>query len=310
LIPALTRSARPSEPQAREERPIFTTAPLRDRVRIVADKRPAAPTVVEATGISDGGRQRSANQDRWAADAVLGLYLVADGMGGTAHGELAAQMVVEMLPVILRKELRGLRDLGDPRAIDRARTALIQLNRAVWLESQQDPSLVGMGSTVVFAQVWEGHALIGHLGDSRAYLFRNGSMEQLTQDHSVEQRMLQRGELTPGQASDRRLSGRLTRFAGMAGEARPDIRQVPLAPGDQLLLCSNGLWEMVRVAEMEAVLRLGWPLQESCRLLVDAANVAGGADTVAVLLIAPLQPAASRCGPRPTPEVGGRALAG
>src|SRR5262249_48507689 len=104
-----------AKPQPWEEPPIFTTAPLRDRVRIVAEQRPTAPTVVHAAGISDCGQQRTANQDRWAADAVLGLYLVADGMGGTAHGELAAQMIVDLLPLILRKELRGIRDLGDPR---------------------------------------------------------------------------------------------------------------------------------------------------------------------------------------------------
>jgi protein phosphatase len=247
-------------------------------------ERSAPANDLTHAGLSDRGERRSANQDRWAVDPALGLYMVADGMGGTPRGGLAAQIVIEMLPYFLRKHLRGVHDLADPRALIRTRAALVELNRRVRLESQQHPSLTGMGSTVVCALVWEDQAVIAHLGDSRAYLFRDGELELLTRDHSRAQERVDRGE-PPSTVPATPPLGRLTRFIGMASEVSPDARLQTLRPDDCLLLCSNGLWEMLSPEEIRGILQLDLPPQEICRLLVDAANLAGGLDNIAILLL-------------------------
>jgi len=237
-------------------------------------------------GLSDRGRRRPRNEDRWSADPALGLYLVADGMGGAVGGALAAQWVVDALPPLVRKHLRGVRSLGDARASAGMRDAFTAVSAQVFAESQQHPYMDGMGAAVVCAMVWERQTLIAHMGDSRAYLFHDGTLEQVTRDHSTVQMLIDRGDIKAEQAATHPANGQLLRFVGMSRQAGPDVCLRPLAAGDQLVLCSDGLSAMLSDAEMAGILHLGVPLQQKCQLLVDTANLLGGDDNITVVAIA------------------------
>jgi PPM family protein phosphatase len=238
-------------------------------------------------GISDPGRSRPRNEDRWLAEPTLGLYVVADGVARGSGGALAAQLIVETLPPLLRRHLRGVRDLADPRAAERIQDALAEVNAHVHREGWKRPQHTGMGATLVLALVWEGRALVAHVGDSRAYLYRQGALLPLTKDHSVIQRLLDEGAITPEEAADHPAGGRLTRYIGLAEDVKADSRLVELEAHDRLLLCSDGLPSMLSHAEIEGLVGLPLPPLEICRLLVGTANLQGGLDNVTAVVVCP-----------------------
>lgn len=236
-------------------------------------------------GLSDRGRVRAQNEDRWAADPDQGLYIVSDGMGGEMAGALAAKIVVETLPPLLRQRLGNLTNLAASEAEERLQAALAQLSDRLREQSQGQPGLEGMGATVVLALIREEQALIAHMGDSRAYLWRRGRLSQLTRDHSIIQLLLDAGEIRPDAVAMHPARGQLTRFIGMPGEALPEVRAVVLYSGDRLLLCSDGLTGMVGEKELWAILKQKLSSQVMCQCLVEAANAAGGKDNITVVVI-------------------------
>jgi protein phosphatase len=236
-------------------------------------------------GLSDIGHVRADNQDRWAADPALGLYVVADGMGGAAAGALAAQVVVETLPPLLRQRLHGVADLGAPVAADCLAGALAELSERVRAGSHGRPDLDGMGSTVVLALVRGTEALVAHLGDSRAYLLRDGRLELLTRDHSLAQLLVDCGEIAPEDAGLHPGRAQLTRYVGMPGEALPEVTSLSLRPGDRLLLCSDGLTTMLDDNLIRTILASRAGPDETCRRLVASANAAGGRDNITALVV-------------------------
>lgn len=231
-------------------------------------------------GLTDKGRVRRHNEDRWLANPGMGLYIVADGMGGAEGGAMAAQMVIEALPHLMRKQLRGINSLTGHRAKQAVQLAVSGLNEEVRSEGKRDPRLGNMGATVVFALIQERHALITHLGDSRAYLFRNGEVDQLTRDHSSVQRMLESGQLSREEALKHPSYGRLSHYVGMPGEAWPDVVLLEVMPGDQFLLCSDGLTEMLSVEDLRAIGNQRLSPSEACQRLIHQANEAGGNDNI------------------------------
>jgi protein phosphatase len=242
------------------------------------------PTITHA-GLSDRGRVRPQNEDRWFADPAQGLYIVADGMGGRVAGGLAAQVVVETLPLLLRNQLTGLPNLAVPQAGARVRAAVAELSDRLRRESEGQLGLEGMGSTVVLALVHDAQALIAHLGDSRGYLYRDGHLKQLTRDHSLIQLLLDCGEITHEEAIDHPARGQLTRYVGMEGEALSETHLLELQPGDRLLLCSDGLTDMLSKGEMCSILAENLSPAAACRSLVSAANGAGGKDNITALVV-------------------------
>jgi protein phosphatase len=239
---------------------------------------------IRHAGLSDIGRVRADNQDRWTADPGLGLYVVADGMGGAAAGGLAAQAVVATLPALVAQRLAGL-DLSETTAHDRLAAVLAELSAGLRRESRGKAGLDGMGAAVVLAVIREGQALIAHLGDCRAYLFRQGRLEALTRDHTLAQLLLDCGEITPEEVADHPARSQLTRYVGMSAEAVPEVRWLPLCPGDRLLLCSDGLTSMVEEETMRATLARAATLCLACRRLIDEANSAGGRDNVTAVVV-------------------------
>jgi protein phosphatase len=233
------------------------------------------PLVVQHACLSDRGLTHPGNEDRWLADAALGLYVVADGMAD----ERPAQLTVDHLPDLLRTHLRGVADLADPQAAERLRAALAEL-------SDQARDLDCTGSTVVVALVRGPRALLAHLGDSRIYLLRRQQLRRLTRDHSLVQEMIDQGVLPAEEAERHRLDGGPTRFIGMWGEPVADVTVLDLCPGDRLLLCSDGLTAMLGDAELRTILTREPEPASACHGLVAAANAAGGADNITALVLA------------------------
>lgn len=253
---------------------------------------------------TDIGRLRERNEDAYLVEEPL--FAVADGMGGHRGGNVASALALETI--------RGEGPLpADPEAlVDRLRAA----NRAILQRGAADPRLAGMGTTVT-AALCDGERLhVLHVGDSRAYLFRDGSLRQLTEDHTLVQRMVREGRLTPEEAERHPQRSILTRALGVEGEVEPDRVTVPLRPGDRVLLCTDGLTGMVDAARIEQVLRDEPDPQRAADLLVEEANRAGGDDNITVVVVdveeagnpAPAQArptvALRREDPAPAPRVG------
>src|SRR5215467_1485103 len=237
---------------------------------------------LEVGALSETGYTREENQDRMSgAQVPLGhLYIVADGMGGHKGGALAAQMAVEELQ----------RHIGQAPAGESAdaviEAAFKAANDAVYKRSSSgDATVAGMGTTAVLALILGRVAKLAHVGDSRAYLFRNYRLSQLTTDHTIVQRMVEAGMLKPDEAADHPQSSVLERAIGSAPTVGVDIRDHQLEEGDALLLCSDGLSGYVAADKIEAVLRADGPVQDTTINLVRLALEAGGRDNVTVQLI-------------------------
>lgn len=228
--------------------------------------------------LSDPGRTHDENQDRWQIDLELGLFVISDGMAEA----VSPQLVVDALPAALREALAGVPSPTADQAAQAVGRAVAAVSEKV--RHERGRRLDMLGATVVLALVRGRHALIAHLGDSRAYLLRAGQLERLTRDHSFVQRLVDLGWLTAEEAKGRS-NGGPTRYAGMAGSAEVHVRSVDLLSGDRLLLCSDGLTEQVKDEALRPLLDRELSPRQSCERLVAAANTAGGDDNVTVIVI-------------------------
>jgi serine/threonine protein phosphatase PrpC len=228
---------------------------------------------------SDVGRQRSGNEDSYFCGQTV--FAVADGLGGHQGGEVASAAAVEPLA---RLDGRSFKDAGE--AAEALAAAIREANEAILDRAAGDPALYGMGTTVTAAVAGDGYLQLAHVGDSRAYLLRGGTLEQLTTDHTVVGELVRRGRLTPQQAAVHPERSILTRAVGLDPRVPVDLPDpLEVQPGDQVLLCSDGLTEAVadgRIAELLSTAPEG---QAACRSLIDAANDAGGPDNITVVLV-------------------------
>ncbi len=222
---------------------------------------------------SDRGLVRPTNEDSFFLRE--GLYAVCDGMGGARGGEVASQMACLGL-LGLNPETAGQRELYD--AIDSA-------NRAIVQRGTGEEHLMGMGTTLTAVLVKEGLMTLVHVGDSRAYLLRDGDLDQISEDHSWVGEMVRRGDLTPAQAAIHPHRNVITRVLGTEGDIQPDMIDQSVRPGDRILLCSDGLTGMVADTEILELLAGGEGPQETAEALVKAALAAGGEDNVTVVVI-------------------------
>ncbi len=239
-----------------------------------------------AAGLTNQGRVRKQNEDNWFADPKQGLFIVSDGMGGHVAGELASRIVVEVLPPLLIQRLESIPNLSDPMAIiEIVLEALSELNDHVRDESGKHLGLSGMGATVVLALIRNTYALIAHVGDSRAYLLREGHLERLTKDHSLVQILIDAGELTPEDAITHPARSKITQYIGMKGDVLPEARIIDLLPDDRLLLCSDGLTGMVHDPAITELLLANPDPEKTCHALIETANIAGGRDNITVIVV-------------------------
>jgi protein phosphatase len=246
---------------------------------------------LKACGLSDVGMTRTHNEDCFEIDHGRHLFVVADGMGGHSHGEIASRIAVETIRDFVDKSA----DLDatwpthyDP-ALKRHSNALISAIRLahdhVLSAIGKDAALQGMGTTVAGFLVQDDLAAVAHVGDSRIYRLRGGQMELLTQDHTWVNEQVVAGFLSEEQARVHPLKNVVTRALGGDSEVQVDLREVQLEPGDLYLLCSDGLTSMLPDSRIQELLESGRGLEEICRRLVEEANHRGGVDNVTVVLL-------------------------
>ena len=268
-----------------------------------------------AFGVTDHGRRRSQNQDCVLCYTLsrgttpAGLYAVADGMGGQRAGEVASQIAVDTVHDDLGQYL----DLrigsapasgsdvvtarldetpmeqnggsGDLSMVDVLTATMQRCNQRIRDHGQQYPENAGLGSTLTLAMVTGDLALIGNIGDSRTYMVRDGTIRSLTQDHSLVGSLVRQGLISEDDVYRHPHRNLIYNALGTRADAKPDVVMQRLQAGDILVLCSDGLWEMVRDEDIRAAVEsLNDPAQ-AAQLLVDAANANGGVDNISVVVV-------------------------
>ena len=266
---------------------------------------------VELGALSHQGRVRTNNEDHYLVarlsrsfeslmtnvpDGVLPTHvhesgygmLVADGMGGMAAGEVASRLAIQTLVQIVLEVpdwILLVDELSAPELKTRVSEYFQEIDSEISKQQATDPSLAGMGTTMTLAYSLGSEAFVGHVGDSRAYLFRDGTTQQLTQDHTHVQRLVSAGAISRQQAATHRLRGVLTQaIGGQSGQLRVEVHRLQLRERDRLLLCTDGLTDMVPESSIAEALARERPAQQICQDLVDLALEAGGRDNVSVCL--------------------------
>jgi PPM family protein phosphatase len=222
---------------------------------------------------TDVGRQRHTNEDNFYDQPPL--FAVADGMGGAQAGEVASEMAID--------EFVAERDTEAP-AEQQLEQIALAANRKIWDMAQSDSRHAGMGTTLTAAMVDGHYVAVGHVGDSRLYLYRDGDIERMTRDHSLVEEFVRQGKLTPEQAEKHPQRSVITRALGPEHSVEVDTFRIPARDGDVFLLCSDGLSGMVSDADMARILGEGRSLGETAASLVDAANQNGGRDNITAVL--------------------------
>jgi protein phosphatase len=238
-----------------------------------------------AAGMTDVGRMRPTNQDQYLIDAGLGVYAVADGMGGHAAGEVAAGLAIEALARSMR-ESGGAHAPTVEHAVDRLTAALNAGNRRICETVIERTEWRGMGTTMVVLLRLGDRALIANVGDSRAYLFRDGALRQLTSDHSWVNEQVKLGLLDQRLAQRHPMRNIVTRALGNQAAVEVDVTEEQVLPGDMFILCSDGLNGMLTDEEIEEELagHRAAP-RAACRALIERANARGGADNITVIVL-------------------------
>jgi protein phosphatase len=237
---------------------------------------------IQICSATDPGLERSNNEDSVAFDTACGLCILADGMGGHNAGEVASGMATAFIKSELRKMIAQSDKAMQPNDVSHAISECVTMaNHAIFSMSRSSPQYKGMGTTLVIG-IFHGETLVlGHIGDSRCYRWRNGQLAQITKDHSVLQEQIDAGLKISGQEAVPNL---LTRGLGTGPVVEPEINLHQVAVGDVYLMCSDGLSDMVDEVQMAAILLTANSLEVKARQLIAAANAAGGKDNISVIL--------------------------
>ncbi len=233
---------------------------------------------------TDSGKVRKVNQDSVFASVdpvgpLSNLFMVADGMGGHKAGDYASRFVVETM-------VRLLKESGKKEAVSVLREAVEETNRLLFEEASRDTERTGMGSTLVAATVLNGTLYVANVGDSRLYLLQD-RLEQITRDHSLVEEMAALGKIRRDSEAYKNQKNIITRAMGIAATVDADLFEIPVRENDCILLCSDGLTNMVEDGEIETILRTPATLEEKTGALIKAANDNGGRDNIAVILAEP-----------------------
>lgn len=232
-----------------------------------------------AAAATDRGRKRPTNEDAYGFSVEHGVFVVCDGMGGAAAGEIASSLAVD--EALARLKSRNLA-IDPPLA---AEEAVAAANHAIFSRSQRNPRLSGMGTTLVGLLAEDRRVWFLNVGDSRGYRLRDQRLEQITLDHSLVEEQVRLGRMTHAEALRSPLRNVITRALGTQTQITPDIFSLQAAPGDLFLLCTDGLTRELTDAEIQATLASNLPLEHLCAQLVHAAKKAGGSDNITCLLV-------------------------
>ena len=242
-------------------------------------------------GMTDIGRRRMSNEDAYLLDNALGLYVVADGMGGHAAGEVASQEAVETVMGMVRRghdavtrfEKEGPTE-ANVRAVQRLLESAVQAaTYMVFAIAENDPDQKGMGTTVSAMLVMEEYAVVAQVGDSRIYLVREGGVYQLTEDHTLVAWQVKQGIISEAEAALSPHKNVITRAVGSRDYVQVDTQCIEVGPGDRFLLCSDGLHGYVQDEEIPPILVLE-PEVAAARL-IDIANARGGRDNITAIVV-------------------------
>ena len=258
----------------------------------------AAPSFrIEARGITDVGQRRDHNEDAFLVDEGLGLFIVADGMGGHAGGGTASKLAVETIQAAVRHAKES-----DPEAFataaatveesplpDVLREAVEEACAVIYRTAQGDPDLAGMGTTVTAALVDGLVAYVAHVGDSRCYLLREGRIYQVSEDHSLVNEQLKAGAISPDEAKHSRFKNIITRSVGFEQQVQVDLMGLEIEPEDVLVICCDGLSNLVDDPEILAIVGES-TLDLAPARLVALANDRGGDDNITVIVIRAQEP--------------------
>jgi len=232
---------------------------------------------------TDVGMIRSGNEDNFAVNAGgdRGLFIVADGMGGHAAGEVASEMAVQ----IIELQLASIKDLEDKSSSERVMEALRKANRDIHDRTVTEVDKQGMGTTASVLLVNNNRYLIGQVGDSRVYLLRDGALKQLTKDHSYVQEQVDAGFLTPEQARYHPYSNVITRCVGASPDVQPDVYSGDVRVGDLFLVASDGLTGMVDDRRLQILLMSRAEPERKVHALISEANGRGGLDNITAIVV-------------------------
>lgn len=239
---------------------------------------------MKACAMTDTGRVRSANQDYvYASTEAVGvlpnLFLVADGMGGHQAGDYASRYIAENLVAFLKQE-------PETRIVPLLREGILKVNGMLYQKSLEMTELNGTGTTLVTAVIDDSAMVVANVGDSRLYLVRN-HLKQITKDHSFVEELVSLGQLERGSRDYHEKKNIITRAVGTEDKLEIDFFEVSLEPGDYVLMCSDGLSNMLEDAEIEEIICSELELSEKAEKLITVANDNGGKDNIAVVLIDP-----------------------
>ena len=247
---------------------------------------------IQMAGVSDIGHRRDHNEDSIAWDEQFGIITLADGMGGAKAGEIASNIAAETMLQEVRKEIEDLQSSLET-VIDRQRytcgslilqNALLKANQVILRVAKTQPQCSGMGTTSVTLLFYDNMVSVCHVGDSRLYLLRDGFLRQITEDHTVIQELIRCGLYTEEQAKESVNKNIVTRAVGVTDELQTDLQEEPTMPGDTLLVCSDGLTDLVDDSQIEELLLMSTDLAYTAQSLVDLANENGGNDNISVIL--------------------------
>jgi serine/threonine protein phosphatase PrpC len=246
-----------------------------------------------AAAKSDVGRKRHGNEDSFCLAPEVGLFVVADGMGGHAAGEVASRLAVDTIQEWVPKYLSGpdaaMEGKPEPARSREANILLSSIrlaNRIIYDAAQGRREYVGMGTTVVSVLAVNDDVALAHVGDSRIYRIRGEGIVQLSRDHSLVQQQVDRGIISAEEAQGSQYKHLITRALGLKESVEVDLAEQSAQPGDLLLLCSDGLSDLLEDEEMAAIVQEhADDLEKACQALVDRANYKGGDDNITTLLI-------------------------
>jgi len=244
---------------------------------------------LRAGAATDVGRVRSLNEDSFVSNADQGLFVVCDGMGGAAAGEVASRIaietIVEQLATANTDTAAVPEDNGYLPQTSRLGSAIQHANESVYSFAQGDRERQGMGTTVVGIWLANDIASVAHVGDSRAYLWHEGTFEALTTDHSVVEAQVRAGLITREESLKSEHQNVLLQALGMKEAVDVELNEVPVQTGDFLMLCSDGLTRTVEEEQMARTIASSREPQAICEELIAAANASGGPDNVTVIVV-------------------------
>ena len=248
-----------------------------------------------ACGKTDIGVKRTKNEDYFCSDEALGLFIVADGIGGHAGGEIASTMAVEVIRDYMKMTMGGKEQgAGEEKAqfteeTNRVAAAIQRANQSIYESSQKDATLRGMGTTIAVALITGNKLSIAHVGDSRIYLVREHALFPLTDDHSVVSEQMKLGLITKEEAETSHIGNVITRALGYEETVAMDLNELDIIEGDRIVLCTDGLTRMVSDDFILSTVSSVDKHEEACTILIDTACANGGKDNITVIVIRILQ---------------------